>query len=578
LFWAKLVFCLVANCNLCDNLLNLFSTTVTFQQDFRLQKISRIFVQINKFKLMTKNFILGAFIGLTLVSFAQKGEAEGPENLNWYLKDPKANGVYGTGATKAYEMLTAAGKKSTTVIVAVIDSGVETDHPDLKDVIWINEDEIPNNGIDDDNNGYIDDVNGWSFLGGPTEDINQEALELARMYRTESAYFKGKKVEDIPSAELARYATYEKIKIAFEKEMAEKESSVLNIRMLSDYMQRVEKQAGIAFSKETNEAFTPETEIDKRIQNRMKSILEMIPAAQLTTEIEGALKSIQGAIDASKLDADSIRKSIVGDDPTDLSNKIYGCNRYEGPDAFHGTHVAGIIAASRNNGLGIDGVADDVRIMVLRAVPDGDERDKDVANAIIYAVDNGAKVINMSFGKYWTPNKDYVDAAIEYARSKDVLLVHAAGNDAKNKDVEDSYPTRKLNNKTVAPNWIEVGASSSSKSGKSIIAEFSNFGSTTVDFFAPGVDIYSTIPDYNYGNASGTSMACPATVGVAALIRSYFPELSAPEVREVLMATTANYKKTVIAPNGQKVKMKDICITGGFVNAANAVAYLLDQK
>jgi subtilisin family serine protease len=228
--------------------------------------------------------------------------------------------------------------------------------------------------------------------------------------------------------------------------------------------------------------------------------------------------------------------------------------------------------------MGVDGVADNVRIMVLRAVPDGDERDKDVANAIIYAVDNGAKVINMSFGKYWTPNKDYVDAAIEYARSKDVLLVHAAGNDAKNKDVEDSYPTRILNNKTTAPNWIEVGASSSSKSGKTILANFSNYGATTVDFFAPGVDIYSTVPDYNYGNASGTSMACPATAGVAALIRSYFPELSASEVREVLMATTATYKKTVVAPNGEKAKMKDLCITGGFVNAANAVSYLLEKK
>ncbi|MEY3271041.1 MAG: hypothetical protein RIS89_1146, partial [Bacteroidota bacterium] len=161
---------------------------------------------------MTRNFILFSFVGLSLVSFAQKSETEGPENLNWYLKDPKADGVYGTGATKAYEMLNAAGKKSTTVIVAVIDSGVETDHPDLKDVIWVNEDEIPNNGIDDDKNGYIDDVNGWSFLGGPTEDIDQEALELARMYRTESAYFKGKKAEDIPTSELARFATYEKIK------------------------------------------------------------------------------------------------------------------------------------------------------------------------------------------------------------------------------------------------------------------------------------------------------------------------------------------------------------------------------
>lgn len=536
------------------------------------------FRSLKLIKPMTKFFTLSAFVALSLFSFAQRGTSDDPENLNWYLKDPKTDGIYGTGATKAYEMLNAAGKKSSTVIVAVIDSGVETDHPDLKNVIWVNEDEIPNNGIDDDNNGYIDDVHGWSFLGGPTEDIDQEALELARMYRLETAYFKGKEAATISSAELVRFATYEKIKIAFEKEMEEKESSVKNVRMLADYMQRVEVQAGTPFSKEANAAFEPQTETDKRIQTRMKAILVMIAADQLSIEIQGALKSMQGALDMSMRDADSLRTVIVGDDPNDLTNRIYGCNRYEGPDAMHGTHVSGIIAAQRANGMGIDGIADNVRIMVLRAVPDGDERDKDVANAIIYAVDNGAKIINMSFGKAWTPHKYYVDQAIEYALKNDVLLVHAAGNDAKDKDLEDSYPTRILDNKTIAPNWIEVGASSSSKSGKTIIANFSNFGATTVDFFAPGVAIYSTVPDYNYDDASGTSMACPATAGVAALIRSYFPELSAVEVREVLMATTANYKKSVVGPNGKKVKMKDLCISGGFINAANAVAFLIEKK
>ncbi len=527
---------------------------------------------------MSKNFILLAFVSLATISFAQKSESSEPENLNWYLKDPKADGIYGTGATKAYEMLNAAGKKSTTVIVAVIDSGVETDHPDLKDVIWVNEDEIPANGIDDDNNGYIDDVNGWSFLGGATEDIGKEALELARMYLMESKYFEGKKAQDIPANERARFATYEKIKIAFEQEINEKQASLKNIRALAEYMRRVEDQTGQPFSKEGNSAYVANTDLDKKMQGRMKQILLIIPADQLSTEIKAAEESVANSIAMSMQNADSIRTAIVGDNPNDLSSKIYGCNRYEGPDAMHGTHVSGIIAASRNNGMGIDGVADNVRIMVLRAVPDGDERDKDVANAIIYAVDNGAKVINMSFGKYWTPNKEYVDAAIEYALSKDVLLVHAAGNDAKNKDVEDSYPTRRLNSNKVAPNWIEVGASSSSKSPKKMIADFSNYGATTVDFFAPGVDIYSTVPDYNYENASGTSMACPATAGVAALIRSYFPELTAVQVREVLMTTTTKYNKKVIAPNGEKMKMKEICITGGFVNAANAVSYLLEQK
>ncbi len=530
---------------------------------------------------MTKNIFLSIFLGVSALNFAQvQLIEEDTENLNWYLKDPKADGVYGTGATKAYEMLNAAGKKSSTVIVAVIDSGVEIDHPDLQDVIWVNEDEIPNNGIDDDKNGYIDDVHGWSFLGGATQDIDKEAYEIARMYYLESAYFNGVTAENVSDKDKGRFATFEKIKFEFERELEDQISTLENIRSISEFIGRVEEQSGKTFSKETNDAYVPDStnELDFFYQMRLSELLDMYGAEELSLEIESAIEAIEGSIAFSTQNADSIRQAIVGDDPNDLSNKYYGCNRYEGPDAFHGTHVAGIIAASRANGIGIDGIANDVKIMVVRAVPDGDERDKDVANAIIYAVDNGAKVINMSFGKYWTPHKYYVDEAVQYALSKDVLLVHAAGNDAKDKDIEDSYPTRIMNNQTIAPNWIEVGASSSSKNGSDLLASFSNFGANSVDFFAPGVDIYSTIPDFDYSYASGTSMACPAVVGVAALIRSYFPELTAAQVREVLMETTATYKKNVVGPDGEKHKMKDLCITGGFVNAANAVSYLLNKK
>ncbi|MEN9699636.1 MAG: hypothetical protein RLZZ301_834 [Bacteroidota bacterium] len=526
---------------------------------------------------MNKRILFISSLVLSFTALAQVGTETTPENANWYLKDPKVDHVYGTGATKAYEMLNAAGKKSSTIIVAVIDSGVETDHPDLQSVIWTNEDEVPNNGIDDDHNGYIDDIHGWSFLGGATQDIDKEAMEMARMYRVESAYFKGKKAEDIPSADLARFANYEKLKAAFEEQVNGDASSLKNIRMFNQYIERVKLASGGSFTKETNAAYVATNEQDKRIQSRMKGFLLMMSAEDLEKELVSAESSIKGSLDMAFSNADSIRTTIVGDNPNDLTSKLYGCNRYEGPDAMHGTHVSGIIAAARGNGLGIDGIADNVKIMVVRAVPDGDERDKDVANAIIYAVDNGAKVINMSFGKYWTPNKEYVDAAIQYALSKDVLLIHAAGNDGKDKDVEDSYPTRRLSNNTVAPNWIEVGASSASKSGKDLIANFSNYGASTVDFFAPGVDIYSTVPDYKYEDASGTSMACPATAGVAALIRSYFPELTAVQVREVLMATTAQYSKKVVSPAGKKVHMNELCITGGFVNAANAVTYLLNK-
>ena len=529
---------------------------------------------------MNKRILIYVCSSLVFTSFAQKKE-ETPNKapLNWYLEDPKADGIYGVGAERAYELLNAAGKKPKQVIVAVIDSGVETDHPDLKDVIWVNEDEIPGNGIDDDKNGYVDDVHGWSFLGGATQDINNEASELSRMYHIESAYFNGKAESSFSSADKTRYEAYVKLKKSYEDDLKNSQQQLASMKAFDAYVQNVKKASNGEFSKKTSADYTPVSEQEKRIQNRLKAILIAMPATSLESEIHHAMESVEGSIKMSTVNADSIRALIVGDHPNDLTEKFYGCNRYEGPDAMHGTHVSGIIAATRGNGIGIDGIANCARIMVVRAVPNGDERDKDVANAIYYAVDNGATVINMSFGKYYTPNKEAVDAAIRYAESKDVLLVHAAGNDAKNKDVEDSYPTRILNDGKWASNWIDVGASSSSKKGKTILANFSNYGAKSVDFFAPGVDIYSTVPDAKYEDASGTSMACPATAGVAAMIRGYFPELTAAQVRELLMNTSVKYKKTIQIPSAKKSgEMTETCITGGFVNAAEAVEFMLNKK
>jgi len=520
---------------------------------------------------MKKIVLALIFAVATSISYGQKAP------LNWYNKSPKGDKTYGTGAEKAYKLL--EGKVPQEVIVAVIDSGVEVDHEDLKNVLWVNKGEIPGNGIDDDGNGYIDDVHGWSFLGGATEDINHEAMEIARMYRLEKKYFEGKDVKQLSAADAERYKKFEQIKADFNEEQDALMQQYQGINMLSEYIGRVKAASNGVFSKKTNKAFKPTDPMDIRIQKRMKMILMMVSAEELDSQITHGAEQIGGLIKYNLMDADSLRRAVVGDDPYDLTNKFYGCNRYEGPDAMHGTHVSGIIAAERGNGIGIDGVASNAKIMVLRAVPNGDERDKDVANAIIYAVDNGAKVINMSFGKYYTPNKEAVDAAILYAKSKDVLLVHAAGNDAKNKDKEDSYPTRLLSDGTTASNWIEVGASSSSRKGKKILADFSNYGATTVDLFAPGVDIYSTVPDQKYEDASGTSMACPATAGVCALIRGYFPELSAEEVRDVLMKTVVPYKKKIRIPGTKnKGTMANVSISAGFVNAEKAVEYLLERK
>lgn len=526
-------------------------------------------------------FLIGTLL-LSGVVLAQKGRPE-----NWYLLDPTADKVYGAGIEEAYKTL--GDRKGEKVIVAVIDSGVEVDHEDLKDVIWTNEDEVPNNGKDDDNNGYVDDVHGWSFLGGATEDINYEALELARIYQELEPKYSKMQEYEVPADKKEEYQYWLKIQVEYEEEMANNMQQFQTMVLLLDYIDRVEKQTDQSFSKAANKAYEPADDMDTRLQKAMKLILIAADPESLKGELEHGAEAYGGMVKYSLMDADSLRRAVVGDNPDDITEKFYGCNRYEGPDAMHGSHVSGIIAATRTNELGIIGEAKNVEIMVLRAVPNGDERDKDVANAIYYAVDNGAKVINMSFGKYYSPNKAAVDAAVKYAQDHDVLLVHAAGNDAKNKDVEDSYPMRYLDNGTEVDNWLEVGASSYKK-GKKIIASFSNYGKTKVDLFAPGVDIYSTVPDQKYEDASGTSMASPSAAGVAAIIRSYFPELTAAEVRDVMMKTVVPYKGKVLLPGGEvvetkkgpkvkksKVKLEDISITGGFVNCNNAVKYLLEQ-
>jgi subtilisin family serine protease len=526
------------------------------------------------------------YISIAALVFVIRVNAQKAQPDNWYLQDPKADKVYGAGVEEAYKTL--GDRKAKKVIVAVIDSGVEVDHEDLKDVMWINEDEIDGNGIDDDKNGYIDDINGWSFIGGVSEDINNEATELARIYQKLSKKYEGKTASDAVDKEEFKY--WEQIQEEFQADMAQNQQQFQTMALLTDYIKRVEAKTGEPISIKSNKSFEPETELDKLIQGIMAGqVLSKNSNEGLLHEIEHGAEAYGGMLEYNMLNSDSLRRAVVGDNPLDMTEKFYGCNRVEGPDAMHGTHVSGIIAANRINSKGIIGEANNVEIMAIRAVPNGDERDKDIANAIYYAVDNGASIINMSFGKYYTPNKDVVDAAVKYAKSKDVLFVHAAGNDAKNKDVEDSYPTRELNDGTIADNWIEVGASSFKK-GKGIIASFSNYGKTRVDLFAPGVDIHSTVPDGKYEDASGTSMACPSVAGVAAIIRGYFPELSAAEVREVLMKTVVPYKGKVLLPGGEiveskkgpkqkdvKISMTELSISAGFVNVNNAVTYLLEN-
>jgi subtilisin family serine protease len=491
---------------------------------------------------------------------------------NWFNMDLAKDGVMGVSTEKAYAEL-LKGKPTTTVVVAIIDSGVDIAHEDLKGNIWTNTKEIPGNGIDDDNNGYVDDIHGWNFLGGKDgKNIHHDTYELTRIYKKFKARFDGKSEKDISAAEKSDYNYFREVQAKFNEKLTEMRSGMEQFSIFSEMYRKSLRllQAYIDTEQLTVDMVQSIESQDERIMAAKGIYMQAaIFGLNETTLAEAEEYYRNGLKYGYNLDFDP--RSIVGDNYEDKSERHYGNNDVKGPDASHGTHVAGIVAAIRNNGIGIDGIATDVRIMAVRAVPEGDERDKDVANAIRYAVDNGARIINMSFGKQYTTDKELVDAAIQYAEQRGVLLIHAAGNESMNTDQVNFYPQRNYNNGKKAANWLDVGALSWKKD-EAAVAEFSNYGKKTVDLFAPGVDILSTMPDQQYKEQSGTSMAAPVTTGVAALVWSHFPHLTAVQLREILLKSVSKIDQKVKIPGSEETaKFSTLSITGGVVNAYEAI-------
>jgi len=524
---------------------------------------------------------------LILALSSAQAQQKAPEN--WFTLDPGTDKVAGTSADAALKMLKEKGKKGQTIIVAVLDSGVDANHEDLKPIMWVNPNEVPNNGIDEDGNGYVDDIHGWNFIGGKDgKNVHHDTYELTREYVRLKNRFAGTEPAKLYGDAKKEYAYYEEIKKAFEERRAEAEEQKAG-------MESQFAKVGNAFAaaqKALNKTEVVEADLDalKKSDNKEakdaattleKLFKNGVTQADFEEQKAEALEYFNGQLNYG-LNPDYNPRTIVGDNPNDVNERFYGNNDVQGPDAFHGTHVAGIIAAVRNNDIGIRGVADNVRIMSVRCVPDGDERDKDVANAIRYAVDNGASIINMSFGKGYSPNKKLVDDAIKYAEEHDVLLIHAAGNDAENNDTDPNFPNDMyaepmkkglFGKQKNATNWMEIGALSW-KSGEKRVASFSNYGKKNVDLFSPGVAIYSTIPGSKYGNAQGTSMAAPAAAGVAAILRAHYPELSAAQVREVMMKSVVPQNDGEVFKPGstEKVNFSELCASGGVVSTTNAVA------
>ncbi len=536
--------------------------------------LGTIFMEI---KLMMKQLLSVIFFVVTAVSaFSQSSTGRSIPN-DWFLRDPEQDSLQGVSAERAYQTL--KDQPSRTVIVAVIDSGVDIDHEDLKSVIWKNEDEIPDNGIDDDKNGYIDDVFGWNFIGGKNGNVDADTYELTREYIRLKKKYENVESNKVGKKQKAEYESYQEIKDKYEKLKAKNEQQY---KLYSNIYNNISQS--IDTLKSLLQVDTIKAEDLKNFETKDPSLLfakgfllNMFKNIGDDGNLEEYVAELKEGVDYYEVivkygyNESFDSRQIVGDDVNNLNEKGYGNNDVKGPDPEHGTHVSGIIAADRKNDLGIKGIADNVKIMVVRAVPNGDERDKDIANAIFYAVDNGAQIINMSFGKSFSPQKEVVDKAVRYAEQKGVLLIHAAGNDGEDIDVEKNYPSRTYADGKEAKNWIEVGASAWG-GDEDFVGSFSNYGKKGVSLFAPGVDIYSTVPESKYKNQSGTSMASPSTAGVAALLMSYFPELSAEQVKDILMKSSRKFDNlTVQKPGGGRTNFNQLSASGGLVNAYEAV-------
>lgn len=488
------------------------------------------------------------------------------EKENWGHLDLIRDTIPGMSVDKAYEEI-IGNRKGKPVVVAVIDAGIDLEHEDLDDVLWVNKDERPGNGIDDDNNGYVDDIHGYNFLG----DSYDEQLEYTRILRL-----------GLGDAALQQEAR-EKLEEERQEASANKERYTQILQAVTNAHQAVSEKLGkedyTAKEVAAIEASSQEMQQAKAVLSQMFQYEESIP--KVIEEIQGGVDYYTEKLEYH-LNVDFNGREVVGDDPYDIDDRGYG-NGDPMPldeDEDHGTHVAGIIAAERNNGMGANGVANNARIMALRAVPNGDEYDKDIALAIRYAVDNGAKIINASFGKSFSPKAEWVYDAIRYAARNNVLIVHAAGNDGADLDDPENpnFPNDQIGDEPeIADNVITVGALEPSY-GSNMVASFSNYGKVNVDVFAPGAKVYSTVFDNDYDFMGGTSMAAPAVSGLAALIWSYYPDLTASQVKGIILESGLTTKSAVVVAGDQEKSSSFDAISksGKMANAYNAMI-LADQ-
>lgn len=566
---------------------------------------------------------------LNSYAFGQSKDVKLP--ANWYNLDLTQDGYFGISTERAYKELLNGKNPKQQIIVAVIDGGVDIKHEDLKNVLWTNKKEKPGNGIDDDGNGYIDDIHGWNFIGSKKGSLAYDNLELVRILRAyEPKYRSTIRSTVLDSTQKEEYALFTKATAEFGKKYNEAHQSFSVISIINKVLDSV------AFINKKNipslediDRYIADSEEEEQVKKIIRSGAKGSGGIEkFHKEMKDAYRQYDIMLRYNLNKTYDQRQELVGDDYSDSKARLYGNADVAGPNAEHGSHVAGIIGAERNNAIGINGISNSVRIMAIRVVPEGDERDKDVANGIRYAVDNGARIVNMSFGKGFKWDKEVVDEAVKYAEQKGVLLVHAAGNDNSDNDANDNYPNKffespeskeyqrvqKLAASKILPfkidpnqirgqsqgpmnrsnsdlfkpkpvdtakfklphanNWIEVGASAY-YNDKDLKASFSNYGRYTVDVFAPGFMINSAVPDNKYEEFDGTSMAAPVVSGLAAMILSHYPDLKPHQVREIIMKSVVKTEQKVKYTNergeSSRVRLSELCVSGGIVNAYNAL-------
>jgi subtilisin family serine protease len=510
----------------------------------------------------------------------------GQDTKFWHWKDLEKDGVHGVSLFKAQQLLIDLKLKPAPIVIAILDGGIDTNHLQIKPLLWNNTKEIPGNHLDDDKNGYVDDLHGWNFLGNAAgQNINKASDEKSRVYHRYKSEFKQDNL-DSTIWDLKKKQTY-KIWQQAAAEIIFTDEDADNLAFIKMARNAVVKMGVILIREIEDSNFTAEKletyqPVGKLTADTKISYLRTLQALGIdkSNGHQSILDELNEYISGKEQSAismdnapEDLRKNIIQDQYENFKDQYYGNNNITGPNAKHGTHVAGLAAGIVDTIVSNAAFINPIRIMGVRVVPDGDEYDKDVALGIRYAVNNGAKIINMSFGKSFSPEQPWVDSAIRYAASKDVLIIHSAGNESYDLNVKSVYPNPYSTVfKDKANNLITVGASSDPIIAESILTDFSNYGNQIVDVLSPGNKIYSSLPNQNYGYLNGTSMSAPILSHIAALIRSYFPKLSAIEVKTILLQSCWKPEdENTLFPIPQKdqvKKLNEMSAEGGIINAA----------